>query len=302
MSQYRVSLERLKILLSVAETGSLTDAAAEMVMTVSAVSQQMRKLEQEMKVPLMERVPRGVRLTDAGVALARHAQRIDRDISAAMAEIDEFREAHRGSLRLATFPTFAASVMPEVIRRYRTEYSQIDIQVKSTRHESIIDSLIRRESELATLWDYPWLPIKHENLSFSILMTEPTMLLVPKDHRLSTRRSIKMQELKGEKWVTRENHPVSSVLETICNEAGFSPEVAMVTNDYQELQGMVAAGIGLALAPKLAVINPSSGVKVVSITSNPAPRRILLAHNKDVMLSPATLKAVDIFREVASEF
>lgn len=302
MSQYRLNIERLKILLSVGETGSLTDAAAELMMSVSAVSQQISKLEREMKIPLIERLPRGVRLTDAGVALTRHALEIDRNISAALAEMDEFRNLNQGKVRISTFPTFAASIMPEIIKLYRTRHPRVEIQVKSTRQAEIIDSLLRRETEVATLWDYPWIKLEHSDLDILPLMVEPTMLLVPRDHKYASRDSVALAELKKEKWITREEHPVASVLNIICQDAGFTPEIAMLTNDYQELQGMVAAGIGLALAPKLAVINPAPGVKVLKLEGNPAPRRILLAHPKGAMISPSARSAVEIFQEVAQGY
>ncbi len=302
MGNNPISFERLRILLSVAETGSLTDSAADLMMSVSAISQQMSKLEKELKIPLMERLPRGVRLTDAGRSLAEHALKIDRNISAALAEIENYRKLNQGKVRISTFPTFAASVMPEIIRLYRMRHPNIEIEVKSTRQQAILDSLLRRETEVATLWDYPWLPFSHADLKLTPLMVEPTMLLVPKEHRLSSRKIVDMGELEQEKWITREDHPVASVLETICQNAGFKPNIAMLTNDYQELQGMVSAGIGLALAPKLAVMNPNPSVKVIKIKNNPAPRRIFLARHAHGMISPSTHEVVKIFGEIAPQF
>ncbi|MDO4898045.1 MAG: LysR family transcriptional regulator [Rothia sp. (in: high G+C Gram-positive bacteria)] len=300
MSQGKISLDRLKILLSVAETGSLTDTAAQLMMSVSAVSQQISKLEREVKIPLMERLPRGVQLTAAGTALAQHALAIDRNISAALAEMDEFKNLHRGRVRISTFPTFAASLMPEVIHLYRIRHPQIDIHLKSARQNENIDALLRRDSEIATLWDYPWLPLERDDLNYTELLIEPTMLLVPKEHHsLSRRKTVALEELAHEKWVTREDHPVASVLHTICHNAGFTPKIAMVTTDYQELQGMVSAGIGLAIAPKLAVMNPNANVRVLNIQGNPAPRRILLAGNAQAMLSPSAQEAVRIFKEIS---
>lgn len=302
MGHYNINLDRLKVLLVVAQTGSLTKAALELNMSISAISQQISRLEKEVKLPLIERMPRGIQTTPAGAALVYHAQQIDRNISAALSEISEYKNLNRGKLRISTFPTFAASMMPEVLSRYRKEFPHIELQVKSTLQQGIIDTLIRRESEIATLWDYSWMKIDEPDLALVPLMIEPTMLLVPESHRVAEQKYVHLSDLAQEKWITRDNHPVSSVLQIICQDSGFTPEILMLANDYQELQGMVAAELGLALAPKLAVLNPRPGIKVIHLVGNPAPRRILLAHHAKAMLSPAAQSAIEIFHEVSDNF
>src|SRR6478736_10289577 len=180
-----LDLRRLHVLREVSRLGSLTAAAAEMSFTTSAVSQQVTKLEREMGVALLERHPRGAVLTEAGRALLRYADDIDRIIEAARAEMDEFAGLRRGQLRVGTFPTVGASLMPEVVMAFRASYPEVAVTVISARREGLLESLRRRDVELTLLWDYPWQEIADEDLSLVRLMNDPTMLLVQRDHPLA---------------------------------------------------------------------------------------------------------------------
>ena len=112
MSSAPYSVDRLLLLLLVFRTGSLSAAADELALSTSAVSQQMSKLEREVGLPLVVRHPKGMRLTDAGLKLAAHAMTIDNALAAACNDMEAFAQLDRGEVRIATFPTFAASVMP----------------------------------------------------------------------------------------------------------------------------------------------------------------------------------------------
>lgn len=296
-----MNVERLLILQAVAESGSVTATAADLMVSVSAVSQQLAKLEREVGLSLVERHPRGVSLTDAGQALASHAHSIDKQLSAARSDIAQFRDLKKGTISIATFPTFAASIMPTVIRKFHQRYPDIDVRIISSRLDGVIDALERREADVGLLWDYPWTPLESADLHMTTLLEEESMLVVPENHRFAGRASVAIDELSDEKWVTRNAHPVRDVLMNICQSAGFTPNVVMATSDYQELQGMVSAGVGIALSPRLAVMHSIPGLRVIPLSGNPAPRRVLLGWSKGKFLPPALEKAVQIFFEVVRE-
>jgi DNA-binding transcriptional LysR family regulator len=295
-----LDLHRLHVLREVARAGSLTSAAAVLSFTTSAVSQQISKLEQEVGVALVERHPRGVALTDAGAALLGYADEIDRTIGAALAEMGEFAGLRRGQLRMGTFPTVGASLMPDVVRAFRAQHPEIAVTVVSGRRDALLDHLRRRDIELSLLWDYPWEEVQDKELNLIPLMKDPTTLLVPRDHPVAGRRSVRVDTLEGEEWIVRDEHPVADVLRRICREAGFDPRIAFEANDYQETQGMVAAGIGIALAPRLALSALRPDVAAVPLAGAPA-RRILLAHLAGRRLSPAAAQSVSVFRSIARE-
>ena len=294
-----LDLRRLRLLREVSRLGSLTAAAAEMSFTTSAVSQQVTKLEREMGVALLERHPRGAVLTEAGRALLRYADDIDRIIEAARAEMDEFAGLRRGQLRMGTFPTVGASLMPDVVLAFRARHPDVTVTVVSARRAGLIDRLKRRDIELTLLWDYPWQRIKDEELTTVTLMSDPTLLLLPREHALAHARAVRVEDLRDEQWIVRDEHPVADVLRRVCRTAGFEPSVAFAANDYQETQGMVAAGIGIALAPQLALSALRPDVVAVPLEKSPS-RRILLAHLAGRHLSPSAQQATEVFGAVAN--
>ena len=300
MSSAPYSVDRLLLLLLVFRTGSLSAAADELALSTSAVSQQMSKLEREVGLPLVVRHPKGMRLTDAGLKLAAHAMTIDNALAAACNDMEAFAQLDRGEVRIATFPTFAASVMPKLLLHFHDLHPDVEVTVRSYRLDRIGEALERREVDLATLWDYPWAPIGQDIPVQTTLLKEPTMLLLPAGHRLARRRIVDLEEVADDRWITRSSHPVASVLERICRDAGFDPDIVFEANDYPELLGMVSAGLGVAVAPRLAVRAHGPDVRVVAIRGNPAPRRILLAKLAERVQSPATLALVRSFRTVSA--
>ncbi|MBT2565865.1 LysR family transcriptional regulator [Arthrobacter sp. ISL-85] len=293
-----LDLHRLHVLREVGRSGSLTSAAAALSFTTSAVSQQIAKLEQEMGVVLIERHPRGVVLTAAGHALLRYADDIDRTVEAARAEMGEFAGLRRGQLRLGTFPTVGASLMPDVVLEFRARHPEVAVTVVSARRDGLLERLRRREIELTLLWDYPWQQIEDPDLTLIRLMNDPTVLLVPRDHAVAKLASVRIGSLSDQEWVVRDEHPVADVLSRVCRDAGFEPRIAFAANDYQETQGMVAAGIGIALAPRLALTALRPDVVAVPLAGSPK-RRILLAHLANRRLSPAAQQATKVFRSIA---
>lgn len=138
-------------------------------------------------------------------------------------------------------------------------------------------------------------------LALGTLLVEESVVLLPRGHRYAARTSIDLAALAGEEWIIRADaHPVADVLQRICRGAGFEPRVAFAANDYQETQGMVAARIGIALAPQLAVLGHREDVVPVRLAGNPAPRRILVAHPPEKSRSGPVREAVVALRTAAA--
>ncbi len=279
----------------VAAHGSITAAADALGYTTSAVSQQIAKLEKEAAQPLLERHARGVVLTEAGQAVVRHAERILVELQAADAELAEIRGLRAGGLAIGTFPTAGSSLLPLVVKEFKTRHPGVDLTVLSGRFARLVDALRRRETELSLLWDYEWNRIDDPTLTYHHLMNDPTMLLVSEHHRLADRDSISIGELRDEAWVVRaDDHPVAQTLEKLCEKGGFTPRTSVFAHDYGEVQAMVAVELGVAIAPRLAVLNPRPDVRTIKLATRPPQRRIVIAHLAERRLSPAAHEAIAV--------
>jgi DNA-binding transcriptional LysR family regulator len=188
--------------------------------------------------------------------------------------------------------------MPDVVLAFRARHPEVAVTVISARRDGLLERLHRRDIELTLLWDYPWQQIEDENLTLVRLMNDPTVLLVQRDHPLAEQESVWIEALRDQEWIVRDEHPVADVLRRVCRAAGFEPRIAFAANDYQETQGMVAAGVGIALAPQLALSALRSDVVAIPLAGAPE-RRILLAHLANRRLSPAAQRAATVFRSTA---
>lgn len=295
--------KRLQILLKVVETGSVTAAADELFFTPSAVSQQLRKLEEELGQPLLQRRARGMVPTDAGHVLAGHARSILREMDAAVADLDQIAGLKRGSLSLGTFPTLGGSFLPLVISRFRKEYPAIKLDVRSSRLDGLIELLARGEVGLCLLWEYEWHRLDPRMFDLTTVFVEPTVLVVGAEHPLAARARVGMADLAQEQWIVRANeHPVAEVLERSCNAAGFAPKIAFQANDYQEAQAMVSVGLGIALAPQSAVVNQHPGVRVLRLGDSVPSRRVVLAQRHDRVRAPAEVAFQSLLLKVGEQW
>jgi DNA-binding transcriptional LysR family regulator len=288
-------VRRMLLLAEVARQGSLTGAATTLNYTPSAVSQQVSRLEAEVGQPLVQRHVRGVSLTEAGHALVEHAERIDRQLQAARRALDEIAGLHRGTLRLGTFPTIAASLLPYVVRSFRTRHPAIELFVHSARRPGLLEMLESRQIELSLLWDYPWRSVDETNLEVAHLLDDPTALVVGASHPMAHRESVEFAELAQEHWIVREDHPVAEVLTRSCRAAGFEPRISYRAHDYQEAQAMAAVGLGIVLAPRFALAGLREDIAVLGLGPAAPARRILLAHLRDQTLTPAAQAITEVF-------
>jgi molybdate transport repressor ModE-like protein len=296
-----LDVRRMLLLAQVARHGSISGAAAALSYTPSAVSQQISRLEAEANQPLVERHARGITLTEAGRVLVAHAERVERQLRAAHAELDDIAGLRAGSLHIGTFPTVAASLLPLVVREFRSRRPAVTLAVHSARNAGLADLLDSGEIELSLMWDYAWRRLADDSLDVTFLLDDPTALVVSRTHRLATTGSTTFAELGDEPWIVRADHPVAEVLTRSCREAGFEPRIAYRAHDYQEAQAMAAVGLGIALAPRLALTGLRDDVTTVSLGPAAPARRILLTRLREHRLTPAAAAMREVFRTVVRD-
>jgi LysR family transcriptional regulator, transcription activator of glutamate synthase operon len=295
-------IRRLALLLEVVEQGSITAAAELKMYSPSAVSQQLRKLEQEVGQPLLNRRSRGVVPTEAGQMLAGHARKIVRQMRAAQSDLNQLAGLNRGSLTVGTFPTLAGSFLPLVIRAFKKRYPAIGLSLRSARFDELVADLESGVTGLCLLWDYPWNPFHDDAIRVTEVFRESTVVLVARGHRLADREEVSMEDLRSESWIMRaEAHPVVEVLQRSAHDAGFEPVIAFQANDYQEAQAMVSVGMGVAMVPKTAVALQHPDVRVLSLGEAAPLRRVLLAQRQDKVYAPAEVAFHSTLLEIARE-
>lgn len=297
-----LNVKRLELLLDVVELGSVTAAGAKHGYSPSGVSQQLRRLESEVGQPLLQRHTKGMVPTEAGHVLASHTRRILRQVAAAEADLAGIAGLSRGSVTVGTFPTLGGSFLPLVISRFKKQYPAIELRVRSSRFEELVEMLENGQVGLSLLWDYEWNRIQPETFALTAVFEDATVLIVGKEHRLARRRQVAMTDLSEEEWIVRgDEHPVVEVLHLSSKAAGFIPRIAFEANDYQEAQAMVSAGLGIALAPRTAVVNKHPGVSILSLGASAPPRRVLLAHRHERVRAAAEIAFQSTLLDVAKD-
>ena len=264
---------RLAVLSEVVKRGSFSAAADALSYTQSAVSQAIARLESEVGATLVVRDRRGVRPTAAGATLVEHAEAIFAQIDAAEAELAAVLGVRGGRLRVASFPSAGSTLMPLAVAMFRRGHPDVALTLAEGEPEEIGPRLRAGEFDLALLFEFPGVRERPSaGVSTVTLLEDPMHVALPADHPLASKRALRLTDLRGDDWVqTSAESPCARHMVRLCLGAGFEPHVTFETDDYETVQGLVAAGVGVALVPRLALSHLHPGI-VVRELSPAAPR------------------------------
>jgi DNA-binding transcriptional LysR family regulator len=299
-----LNVNRLRILIEVASRGSFSAAAEALSYTQSAVSQQVAALEAETGVTLLERLPRGVRLTPAGEVLLTYADGIIARLHAAEAEMAAIAGLRGGQLRMASFPTAGATLMPLAIAIFRAQHPEVELTLAEGEPEEIAPRLQAGEFDIALLFEF-------EDTSESLgpdlsrlpLFEDPMFLALPADHALAARKTLRLENLRAEAWIqTSASSPCARHVVRSCHAAGFEPVVSFESDDYQTVQGLVAAGVGVALIPKLALAGAREDIAIRALSPASPVREVIAATPSGTRLTAAAAAMRQILTDVSSRF
>ncbi|HTZ65760.1 MAG TPA: LysR family transcriptional regulator [Solirubrobacteraceae bacterium] len=291
---------RLKILKEVAYRGSLSSAAEALSYTQSAVSQQIAALEAEAGMTLLERHSRGVSLTAAGQTLLGHTEGILAQVDAAEAALATIAGLRGGRLRMASFPTAGATLMPLAIASFRSAHPDVELTLAEHEPEQVVERLRAGELDLGLLFEFEEQTLLQADMTRVELLVDPMYLALPAAHPLTARKRLRLEDLAGEAWVqTSRSSPCARHVVRCCHAAGFEPNVTFESDDYLTVQGLVAAGVGVALIPRMAL----SVVRDDIVIRAPAPaspvRQVLAATPPGARLIPAAPAMLAILEESA---
>ena len=292
---------RLTIFREVVDRGSFSGAADALSYSQSAVSQAIATLEGELGVALIERNRGGVRPTAAGAALAGHVGGILAHIETAEAEIAAIAAGRGGRLRTASFPTAGATLMPQAIAAFRASHPGVEVSLAEGEPEEIAPRLRAGEFDLVLLFEFEG---AGERLGAGMkrfeLLEDPLHLALRGDHPLAGRKKLALGDLREDSWVqTSASSPCARHVVRSCNAAGFEPRVSFESDDYQTVQGLVAAGVGVALIPQLALSTVRPDIQVRALHPGSPVRKVFAATPRAAAVTPAVATMLDVLREVS---
>ena len=299
-----LNVQRLRILREVATRGSFSAAADALSYTQSAVSQAVATLEAETGTMLLERDRRGIRTTPAGEALVTHAEGILARLDAAEAELDAIKGVRGGRLRMASFPTAGATLMPLAIAMFRREHEDVELSLAEGEPEDIVPRLRDGEFDLALLFEFKG---ASERLGSGFrrveLLEDPMYVAVPVGHSLARRKNVRIEDLAEESWIqTSADSPCARQVVRSCHAAGFEPSVSFETDDYATIQGLVAAGVGVALVPELALSRVREDIVVRPLYPVSPARTVVAATPRGPGVTPAANEMLAILEDVAAGY
>ncbi|MFJ9173347.1 LysR family transcriptional regulator [Streptomyces sp. NPDC102360] len=237
----------------VVRTGSYAATARDLGYTQPAISQQMKALERAAGTPLFVRAGRGLRLTDAGQVLARHATGILSSIETAHGRLRAITRLESGRVRVCAFPAANATLLPATVARVAAAHPGIRVELLEEEPPDSLRALREGRCDLALAFSpgHAGDTAGHdseEGLVETPLLDDPLMALLPAGHALSGCRRVELKQLERERWIAGcrrcRGHFVAA-----CADAGFAPDIAFTTDDSLAVRGLVAAGAGVALVP-----------------------------------------------------
>jgi DNA-binding transcriptional LysR family regulator len=299
-----LNLSRLKMLSEVITRGSFSAAAEALSYTQSAVSQSIARLEVETGTTLVVRDRRGVRPTAAGITLVAHAEAIFAQVQAAEADLAAVLGLRAGRLRVASFPSAGATLMPLAVATFRAHHPEVALTLAEGEPQEIAPRLRAGEFDLALLFEFPGVTERDSvSLSDVTLLEDPMHVALPADHRLASKRALSLADLRAEQWVqTSASSPCARHVVRSCLAAGFEPHVSFESDDYETIQGLVAAGVGVALIPRLALTRVHPGIVVRALTPRSPARMVIAATPKGSGVAPAATAMVGVLSDVARRY
>jgi DNA-binding transcriptional LysR family regulator len=286
-----VELRHLAALQALASEGSFGRAAERLGYTQSAVSQQMATLERIVGEKLVERPggPRPISLTEAGELLLRHAVSIVSRLQAAQADLYALQAGELGTLRVGTFQSAGARLLPAVMQRFTSAWPGIDVVIGELDDDEVEQAIERGELDVG----FVALPVTEAPLETSELVHDPYVLVVAADSPHATSpKPPSLAEIGAERMIGFKAHRSIASVEAVLRAAGVEPRYAFRSNDNGTVQGLVAAGIGNAIQPRLTVDEGDPRIVVRELDEIP-PRVIAIARHRDRYYSPATRAFVD---------
>ena len=265
-----MQIHQLRYFCAVARTGGFTRAAQQEHLAQPSLSQQVRKLEDELGARLFDRLGRKVRLTSFGQAFLPRAEAILHQLADAKTEIEEMAGVERGTLVVGSIPTIAPYLLPGCLATFGRKFPQIRINVVEELTAELLDRVHDGTIDLAFLV----LPVAGSQFVCHELLREKLYLVVPRTHRIASHSSAQLNQIEGEPFLLlKEGHCFRENTLAACGRASVKPNVVFETGQFATILAMVAAGAGVSVVPEMA-IQPGRGCRFIPINDEGSFRRV----------------------------
>jgi DNA-binding transcriptional LysR family regulator len=298
---------RLQVLRVLAEVGTLTEVAHRLAYTPSAVSHQLRTLSKDLGVRLVEPRGRGLVLTRAGQLLLDRSQELFarwEEIRGELDDLDSGASPRRRQLRLCGFSTAAATLLPPTALAISEHFPGAEVTIIEAEPEECFDLLVSEHADVAVVVATDPLPPRGDSrFEQSALFSDRLDLLVPTDHSLAKKSAVSLSDAAEEAWILdRPGSPYHRLVRTACAAAGFQPEKAHQSREWETGAALVSAGLGVALIPRLARLPDGFDVVRVPLRGDPVPsRKILTGIRSGSGGQPIIAAALTALGEVSAE-
>ncbi|MEP6483535.1 MAG: DNA-binding transcriptional regulator OxyR [Rudaea sp.] len=293
-----MNLRDLKYLVALAEHKHFGHAAEASFVSQPTLSTQIKKLEDELEVSLVERTPRKVLLTDVGREIAQRARGILHEVDQIKAIARRTRDPESGTIRLGIFPTLGPYLLPHVVPRIRERFPRLELLLVEEKTEEVLRQLREGKLDAGILA----LPVHDDQLHTEFLFEEPFLLAVPENHPLAKRASLKLADLAEQSLLLLEDgHCLRDQALDICHLAGANEKSGFRATSLETLRQMVAANVGITLLPSLSVQPPiaqSGNVHLLAFRGEVPSRRIAMVWRKSSAMAPFFDAFAVIFKQL----
>jgi DNA-binding transcriptional LysR family regulator len=292
-----MELRQLRYLVALAEEHSFTRAAEREHIAQPAMSQQIRRLEGEVGLELVDRTTRRATMTDAGHTLVARARRALAEVEAAQSELELIRGVQRGRVTVGVMHTMGPVDIGGALAAFHERHPGVELTVREYSSEELADLLRVDELDLAFLSVTD--RIERRALGLLQLLSEELVVVLPQGHRLAERPELRMSDLASERFISfREGSRLRELLMAAGEQAGFTPQVMLESNESRRIRRLVERGMGVAILPRSDAEEPGAEVAVARLTEPSLTRDITLAWREDRRQPPAAAEFQALAREL----
>ena len=286
-----MELYQLQYFLEVARQRNFTRAAARLHLAQAALSEQIRKLEDELATPLFRRGRRESTLTAAGETLRVHAEELLDRAAAARHAVQELVGLRSGKLVIGAIPSVSAGLLPAAVTAFRQRHPLVELVIAEGTSETVAEGVESGRVEMGVIQH----PTPAGPFDERALLTESFVILAPPAHAIAGRRSVRLSALAAESFVFFKGRARDSAL-TACRAAGFEPRLACESGELETVRALVAAGLGLALLPELAAHRAKPACALVRLSGPKVERQLVVVTRRGHAPSPAAAEFETLLR------